>query len=124
MIVTDNGAKLTVNETMNSIGGLRLRLGFFHDAQNPDCTLNHSIQVVVKPLTQPQHGTLAITPGLDYPVYPTTAAQYKCTSTPIFGEDVFFTPADGYSGTDNLSFVLFDSLGKEIITNVTINITP
>jgi len=124
VIISENGAKLTVNETMNSIGGLRLRLGFFHDAQNPDCTLNHGIQIVVKPVTQPQHGTLTITSGVDYPSYPTNAPQFKCVSNPIFGQDVYFNPANGYAGTDMLAYVLYDSLGKEILTNVAINITP
>jgi hypothetical protein len=122
--VTGGGSIITMNNTLVTVSGRSLRLSFFHDHQNPDCSLASGQSPVLNITAQASHGTLSTLPTQDFPIYPANNPMVKCSQTRIPGTALIYVSQAGYSGVDQFSYRLFLPDGKELIINSTVNITP
>lgn len=122
--ISGGGSVLTLDNTIAAVAGQPVRIAFLHARQLPDCTLSMSEMPVFNITAQASHGTLSNTAQPDFPVYPANSPLDKCQGMRIPGNVVSYTPAAGYSGTDNFSYQIFFSDGKELITNTTVNVHP
>jgi hypothetical protein len=122
--VSNGGSIATVTGTLIALPGHTLKIGFFHDPQNADCSVQGGQHIVFTVLSQPQHGTLDVEQELDYPDYAGNTLMFKCDNGRISGTEVTYRAADGYSGTDEISYRIYFPNGHELVVNTTIDVQP
>ncbi len=84
-----------------AISGTIQRTDFFYSV-NPDCTLEGL--PIVKLKQAPDHGTVAIEQGTDYPQFSPGNQRYECNKSKSPGIIVSYTSKPGFKGQD--AFVL------------------
>jgi hypothetical protein len=112
-----NGPK-TINLTAAS--GVRLQLAF-EAALNPDCSPIG--ETVVRIVTPPAHGTVAVESGKGFSSYASTNQRYHCNEKPSRGKFVYYKSNQGYTGSDTLTFQVIYATGasQQDIVNISIN---
>jgi len=85
-----------------------------------DCTPTEGAEVKIT--KDPEHGSLDISKGLDFPYYPKENPRSKCNEkkTPRFL--ITYKPENGYSGVDSFEYVSLaaDGFAQEITINVNV----
>jgi hypothetical protein len=122
--VTNGGSLITENNTLATAGGQTIRLAFLHNQQNPDCSLDPVVHPTLNITAQASHGTVTPQQTEAFPTYPANSPLVKCDQARIAGTLLTYTPQAGYSGTDQFSYQIFSSDGRELIVNSTVNIAP
>ena len=73
----------------------------FNAGIHEDCTsIGETITRVTIP---PEHGTVVIISGRNYPNFPQTNRRYVCNSQKVNASQVWYTPRKGYIGPDSVS---------------------
>ncbi len=97
--------------------GTTLLLG--HLAQvNPDCTSRGAITIRV--LSGPSSGAIRIVHRADYGHFTSDFAQ--CSSRKVLGESVYYTPQNGFIGTDTVQLDVFGPSGGELTMYFTVTV--
>jgi len=121
-VVSNGGSIVTLTETLIALPGHTLKVGFFHDPQNADCSMQANQHIVFTVLTQPQHGTLDVQPEMDFPGYPANDLMFKCNTGQIPGTEVTYVAAPGFSGADQISYSIYFPNGHELVVNNTLDV--
>ncbi len=98
--------------TVDAVAGKQVRLGLVGNV-TPDCKVGPKPEVKV--VTPPKHGTLAIRSGKTKP-----GSLARCPSLEVPTEGVFYQAGPKFSGTDEVSYQVTRSDGRNQL--VTINI--
>jgi len=122
--ISNGGSVITVTGTLIALPGHTLRIGFFHDPQNADCSVQGDQHIVFTVVAQPQHGTLDVESELDFPAYPENSLMFRCSSGRIPGTEVTYLAAPGFFGADQFSYSVYFPNGHEMIANTTVNVQP
>jgi hypothetical protein len=98
--------------------GITQRINF-HVSLNPDCTSDGN--VVVRVVTEPEHGKIEITPTSHFPLFSKESNRYKCNQHKVKGVLVSYK-ADKYVGDDVFDIlVLYPSgFAREYRYNITV----
>lgn len=92
----------------------RQRLDFGYSL-NPDCSVVG--QAVMKVKSQPMHGTLSSEPAMDFPNFAKDNIRSPCNTARVQGLGVFYSPAQDYTGSDQLVFdLVFPNGGFRTVT--------
>jgi len=121
---SNGGSVVTLTNTLIALPGHTLKIGFFHDPQNADCSLQADQHIVFTVVTQPAHGTLNVEQESDFPDYPGTNLMFKCNGGRIPGTDVTYQATPGYTGPDQISYSIYFPNGHEMIDNTTLDVQP
>ncbi len=108
---------------MAGVSGNPIKVGFFQDPQNPDCTQTGE-HTVFRLTSNPQHGTVHILHEENFPKHNEKSIDYKRDTMRTPGVDVTYSPAPDYAGPDAISFDIFVPDGREMVVNASINISP
>jgi hypothetical protein len=108
---------LTIARTV--IAGSTIRLAF-NVSMNPDCTVR-SIPIL-RVLTEPMHGTTAISETEDFPSYPPANIRSVCNKAKARGVKLEYTPAPGYLGSDYLSYEMIFEDGVDRTVNIPLTV--
>jgi len=123
-MLSNGGSIATLTDTLIALQGHTLRIGFFHDPQNADCSVQADQHIVFTVLTQPQNGHLNVSQEFDSPDYPANNLMFKCNDGRIPGTEVTYLANPGFSGQDQISYSIYFPNGHELIANTTINVQP
>jgi hypothetical protein len=84
-----------------AVSGKPLRLMFYSDSTNPDCTV--AGQSTVRVTQPPQHGTVRITRTREFAVFRAGSLQSACNTRRVSGTLAQYVSHRGYFGPDSVS---------------------
>src|SRR5579871_3669785 len=123
VMVSNGGSVTTISGTLIALPGHPLKIGFFHDPLNADCSMQGDQHIVLTVLTQPQHGNLADEPNvMDHPEFPGNSLMFKCDTGLVPGTLLTYNSAAGFSGPDYLSYSIYFPNGHELVADTTISV--
>ena len=101
------------------LSGTNQRIGFFH-ANNPDCSASGTVNLRVT--KQPEHGSVEITPTINFPSYPKEHVRFRCNEHKVRGSQLNYKSAEKYVGSDELELLVLwpTGLGWEVHYNVSV----
>jgi hypothetical protein len=106
--------------TLAAVSGKPVKLIFFTDTINPDCSVSGTTTIRV---TQaPQHGTARIAKTSEFPTFVASNLRSVCNTRRVGGSSAFYTSQRGYVGTDFVSLEIISSRGGLAKRNYTINV--
>jgi hypothetical protein len=106
--------------TLAAVSGKPVKLIFFTDSINPDCSVSGTTTIRI---TQaPQHGTTRIAKTSEFPNFRTPNIRSHCNLRRVGGSSAFYTSQRGYAGTDNVSLEIISSRGGLTKRNYFINV--
>jgi len=83
VVLSNGGSVINASNTQIALSGHTLKIGFFTDPLNLDCSVQSGEHMVFRVITQPAHGTLNVEQEWDYPQFPANNALFKCDGTRI-----------------------------------------
>jgi hypothetical protein len=92
----------------------------FAYALNPDCSSMG--YPVIKMVKQPEHGTIAIEHGEEYPVFPKESALAVCNSAKVPVTYLFYTSEPNFKGLETLSYDAIRANGAFVHREFEINV--
>jgi hypothetical protein len=115
---TSSSGPRTMNLTTTS--STRLRVAF-QSALNPDCSSLG--ETVVRIVTPPAHGTVAVESGNGFTAYASTNQRYHCNEKPTPGKFIYYKSNHGYMGSDTLTYqtIYPDGALQQDVVNLTVN---
>ncbi len=123
LVISNGGSIATVTGTLIALPGHTLKIGFFHDPQNADCSLQGDQHIVFNVLAQPQFGKLSVEPYvMGFPDYAGNTLLFKCDTGRIPATEVTYLAPQGFSGVDQVSYSIYFPNGHELIANTTIDV--
>ncbi len=108
---------MTIAKTV--IAGDTIRLAF-NVAMNPDCSVRS--MPTLRVLTEPMHGTTAISQTEDFPSFPATNIRSACNKAKARGVKLEYTPAPGYLGPDYVSYEMIFEDGVDRTINIPLTV--
>ena len=104
-----------------AIAGKPLKLGHWY-AVDPSCASTGQTEIRV--LAKPQNGTVEIRNAEDYPSYPPNNVRSACNKTAVPATQVWYTPKEAFSGSDQLSMLVIFPSGASRNLSYQINVVP
>jgi hypothetical protein len=83
--------------------GKNQRIGFYTHL-NPDCTTSGATDIRIT--KQPEHGSVEITPTINFPSYPKEHVRFKCNEHKVRGLQLNYKSAEKYVGSDEFELLV------------------
>ena len=99
--------------------GKNQRIGFFTHL-NPDCTASGATEIRIT--KQPEHGSVEITPTINFPSYPKEHVRFRCNEHKVRGSQLNYKSAEKYVGSDELELLVLwpTGVGWEVHYDVSV----
>jgi hypothetical protein len=106
--------------TLAAVSGKPVKLIFYTDSINPDCSVSGTTTIRV---TQaPQHGTARIAKTSEFPNFVAANIRSRCNLRRVGGSTAVYTSQRGYVGSDSVSLEIISSRGGLVKRNYFINV--
>jgi len=99
--------------------GKNQRIGFFTHL-NPDCTASGATEIRIT--KQPEHGSVEITPTINFPSYPKEHVRFRCNEHKVRGSQLNYKSAEKYIGSDEFELLVLwpTGFGLEVHYDVSV----
>jgi hypothetical protein len=91
-------------------------------AMNPDCSSTGNPEYRI--FRGPQHGTLSVRKGKDFPRYPESNPRHVCNTRASSAVQLWYTATRGYTGGDEFAFMIIYPGGNTEQKTVRVNVMP
>ena len=92
----------------------------FYVYLNPDCTASGNVNIRVT--KQPEHGSVEITPTINFPSYPKEHVRFRCNEHKVRGLQLNYKSAEKYVGSDEFELLVLwpTGFGLEVHYDVSV----